>query len=57
VKVGTAFGLSVSRARALMREQLADNASDSAGDSRYLVPSGCSDGGKYDLSPGSTQFP
>jgi hypothetical protein len=57
VKVGRALGLSVSRARALMREQLADNASDSAGDSRYLVPSGCSDGGKYDLSPGSTQFP
>jgi hypothetical protein len=57
VAVGVDLGLSESRARAMMREQLATNASDSAGDSRYLVPPGCRDGGQYDLNPGSTQFP
>ena len=40
-----------------MREQLADNASDSASDASYLVPAGCADGGRYDLHPGSSQFP
>jgi len=57
VAVGVDLGLSESRARALMREQLANNASDSAADSRYLVPPGCRDGGQYDLHPGSHQFP
>jgi len=57
VAVGVDLGLSESRARAMMREQLATNASDSAGDSRYLVPPGCHDGGEYDLDPGSHQFP
>jgi len=57
VAVGVDLGLSESRARALMREQLANNPSDSAGDSRYLVPPGCRNGGEYDLHPGSTQFP
>jgi hypothetical protein len=57
VAVGIDLGLSESRARAMMREQLATNPSDSAGDSRYLVPPGCRDGGQYDLHPGSHQFP
>jgi hypothetical protein len=57
VAVGVDLGLSESRARAMMREQLATNASDSAGDSRYLVPSGCRNGDEYDLHPGSNQFP
>lgn len=57
VKVGMRLGLSTSFARALMREQLADNASDSASDPRYLVPSGCRNGGRYDLGPSSPRFP
>jgi len=57
VAVGVDLGLSESRARALMREQLANNPSDSAGDSRYLVPPGCRNGGHYDLNPGSKSFP
>ena len=40
-----------------MREQLATNASDSAGNPAYVVPSGCRDGGRYDLHPGSSRFP
>jgi hypothetical protein len=40
-----------------MREQLANNASDSGSDPRYLVPSGCDNGGRYDLHPRSSQFP
>ena len=55
--VGVDLGLSESKARAMMREQLATNASDSAGDPRYLVPAGCRNGGAYDLNPGSAQFP
>jgi hypothetical protein len=57
VGIGTRLGLSLSRARALMREQLANNASDSASDPAYLVPAGCSNGGRYDLAPSSSQFP
>jgi hypothetical protein len=57
VRVGVDLGLSESRARSLMRGQLATNASDSAGDSRYLVPPGCRNGGEYDLHPGSDSFP
>jgi hypothetical protein len=57
VGVGVDLGLSESRARSLMREQLANNASDSASDTRYLVPPGCRNGGQYDLHPGSNHFP
>ena len=57
VRIGVRLGLSPSRARALMREQFADNASDSASDPRYLVPPGCRNGGHYDLNSGSSQFP
>ena len=57
VQIGVNLGLSESRARAMMREQLATNASDSAGNPQYLVPSGCRDGGPYDLSPSAAAFP
>jgi hypothetical protein len=57
IDVGVHLGLSESRARAMMREQLATNASDSAADSRYLVPAGCRNGGEYDLRPDSDRFP
>jgi hypothetical protein len=56
VRIGTDLGLSQSKARAMMREQLATNATDSA-DPRYLVPPGCRNSGPYDLHPGSEQFP
>jgi hypothetical protein len=57
VEIGVRLGLSESRARSMMRQQLATNASDYAGDSRYLVPPGCADGGEYDLHPASSAFP
>jgi hypothetical protein len=57
VTIGVRFGLSPSVARALMREQLADNTSDSASDPRYLVPPGCRNGGRYDLHRQSSSFP
>jgi hypothetical protein len=57
VRIGVHLGLSASHARELMREQLATNASDSAGSPAYVVPQGCHDGGRYDLHPGSNRFP
>lgn len=57
VRLGVNLGLSESTARAMMREQLATNASDAAGKPQYLVPDGCHDGGPYDLSPTATAFP
>jgi len=57
VRIGVDLGLSESHARALMREQLATNASDSAGNPAYVVPQGCHNGGRYDLHPRSTGFP
>lgn len=56
VQVGVDLGLSRSVARSLMRQQLSDNAVDAANPD-YLVPAGCTNGGKYDLHPGSAQFP
>ena len=57
VRVGVELGLSESRARMLMRQQLATNESDSGANTQYLVPPGCRDGGEYDLNPGSSSFP
>jgi hypothetical protein len=57
VRTGVDLGLSESRARALMREQLATNPSDSAGNPAYLVPPGCRNGGRYDLHPRVSRFP
>ena len=56
VQAGVSLGLSRSVAYGLMKQALSDNAVDAA-DPQYIVPSGCSNGGKYDLDPGSSQFP
>jgi hypothetical protein len=57
VDIGRHFGLSESRARAMMREQLATNASDSGTNAQYRVPSSCRDGGSDDLNPAVGAFP
>jgi hypothetical protein len=57
VRIGVNLGLGESKARALMREQLATNASDARGNPAYLVPPGCQDGGQYDLNPTKSGFP
>lgn len=57
VEIGQHLGLSESRARAMMREQLATNVSDSRSNARYRVPSGCSSGGAEDLRPAELEFP
>ena len=57
VTIGIRLGLPASFARDVMREQLADNASDAVDTPAYLVPAGCHDGGRDDLNPGSSQFP
>jgi len=57
VGLGVRLGLSPKTAAAMMRQQLADNPIDASGDSRYLVPSGCENGGRYDLDPRSERFP
>jgi hypothetical protein len=57
VRIGVNLGLSESRARAMMREQLASNPSDSRANPEYRVPSDCRDGGSEDLSPAAPGFP
>jgi hypothetical protein len=57
VELGVRLGLQRSTAAAMMRQQLADNPLDSSGDSRYLVPAGCENGGRYDLDPHVDRFP
>ena len=57
VAIGVNLGLSENRARELMREHLATNASDSGSNVQYRVPSGCRDGGQDDLNPGAAAFP
>jgi len=57
VSVGEALGLSPSRARQLMREQLADNPVDFAATPQYIVPSGCHRGGSLDLHLDGRHFP
>jgi hypothetical protein len=57
VGVGRRLGLSESRARQLMRQQLTENALRSQGSFEYLVPPECREGGRLDLDPGSTTFP
>ncbi len=56
VDIGVNLGLSESRARAMMREQLATNSSDSGPNTQYRVPSGCRNGGPEDLRP-AAPFP
>jgi hypothetical protein len=57
VDIGVHLGLSRNTAQAMMREQLATNASDAAGNPQYLVPPGCRAGGSDDLHPGTAAFP
>jgi hypothetical protein len=57
VDIGVNLGLSRSRARGMMREQLATNASDSGTNSQYRVPSGCRNRGSEDLRPTTAAFP
>jgi hypothetical protein len=57
VAVGVDLGLAQGAARHLMHEQLADNPADYASDPAYIVPSGCRDGGPYDLEPANSDFP
>src|SRR5512132_3029677 len=57
VDIGADLGLSESKARAMMREQLATNASDSGANTQYRVPSGCRSGGAEDLRPTAAAFP
>jgi hypothetical protein len=57
VEVGEALGLSLSTARQLMREQLADNPSDYADAPQYVVPAGCARGGSLDLHLDGSHFP
>ena len=57
VEIGVHLGLSEKTARAMMREQLATNASDSGLNVQYRVPSGCHNGGTADLHPDAAGFP
>jgi hypothetical protein len=57
VAVGQVLGLSETTARALMREQLAGNASDFAATPQYVVPDGCHRGGDLDLGLSGDHFP
>ena len=57
VGIAEKLGVSPSTAEAMMREQLAENGAVYANDPAYLIPSGCSDGGEYDLHPNSSRFP
>lgn len=54
VSLGRRLGLSEGTARRLMRQQLVEN---SLRTTEYLVPAGCRDGSRLDLSPGSPEFP
>ncbi len=57
VEIGVHFGLSEGTARAMMREQLATNASDSGSNAQYRVPGDCHNGGAADLHPRTAGFP
>ena len=57
VELGQRLGLSESRARQLMRQQLTENALRGAGSFEYRVSSECRDGGSLDLGPADSRFP
>jgi len=57
VELGVRLGVPRGTAAAMMRQQLADNPIDAAGESRYLVPGGCENEGRYDLNPQTDRFP
>jgi hypothetical protein len=57
VGVAETLGVSPSTAEAMMRTQLAENGATFAEQPAYLIPPGCSNGGKYDLHPNLGRFP
>jgi hypothetical protein len=57
VELGRRLGLSESRARQLMRQQLTENALRGPGSFEYRLTSECRDGGPLDLNPQSSSFP
>ncbi len=57
VALGQRLGLSEATAVRMMRQQLADNATYGRSAPAYLVPGDCRDGGRLDLTPGSSRFP
>lgn len=57
VALGQRLGLSERTAARMMRQQLADNATYGRSAPAYLVPAECRDGGRLDLTPGSSRFP
>jgi hypothetical protein len=57
VGVAEKLGVSPSTAEGMMREQLAENGALYADNPAYLIPSGCKNGGEYDLHPSSSRFP
>jgi hypothetical protein len=57
VQVGEALGLAPATARQLMRQQLDNNSSDFADTPQYIVPSGCTRGGSFDLHLDGSHFP
>jgi hypothetical protein len=56
-RIAERLGVSPGTARELMKAQLAENRVEFSGTPAYFVPSGCRDGGRYDLHPGSPRFP
>ena len=57
VALGRRLGLSEGTATRMMRQQLADNATNAESAPEYLVPGECRNGGSLDLAPGSSRFP
>jgi hypothetical protein len=58
VGLGERLGLTEDRARALMAQQLVENAGRrGAAGVEYVVPPGCRDGGPLDLDPNNSSFP
>ena len=57
VEIGERLGLSPSRARRLMRQQLVENALRGGSSLEYRVPPECRDGGRLDLRPDLERFP
>ena len=57
VEIGERLGLSASRARRLMRQQLVENALRGGSSLEYRVPPECGDGRRLDLNPAIARFP
>jgi hypothetical protein len=57
VGIAERLGFDPGTARRMMRQQLVGNADFASTDPRYLVPSGCRNGGRYDLRPHDDRFP